>query len=113
VLCAWIGAGLVMGAVLASIRRLRRLARAALAAVIGGVTLVAIGAVQDAVTTSEPLHRHVLPQLSREGLWVAVAVLAASALIPAPRAARAVAAADAMRRPADEDAAVGHRPRPA
>ena len=113
VLCAWIGAGLVMGAVLASIRRLGRARRAGLAAVIGGVTLVAIGAAQDAVTTSEPLRAHILPQLSREGLWVAVAVLAACALIPAPPAPTEDAAADATRRREDEGAAAGHTPRPA
>jgi hypothetical protein len=113
VLLAWIGAGLVMGALLASIRRLGRLARAGLAALIGGVTLVAIGAVQDAVTTSEPLRRHVVAQLSHEGLWVAVAVLSACALIPARPAERAAAAAGAMRRDADAGGANGHTPRPA
>jgi hypothetical protein len=113
VLVAWIGAGLVLGAVLAAAGRLGRLARAAGAALIGGVTLVALGALQDAVTTSEPLLGHVLPQLAREGLWVAVAVLAACALIPAPSAVRAAAGADATRRRADEGAAGGHTPRPA
>jgi hypothetical protein len=110
VLAAWLGAGIVMAAVLAP---RRRVARALVAALIGLVTLVAIGAVQDAVTTSEPPFGHVLSQLSREGLWVAVAVLAACALIPAPPAPTEDAAADATRRREDEGAAAGHTPRPA
>jgi hypothetical protein len=109
---AWIGAGLVMGAVLAAGRN-GRLRRATTAALTGGVTLVAIGALQDAITTSEPFLAHVLPQVSREGLWVAVSVLAACALIPSPPAGTAAAAADATRPPADEDGAGGHTPRPA
>jgi hypothetical protein len=113
VLVAWIGAGLVMGAVLAAAGRTGRLKRATAAALTGGVTLVALGALQDAITTSEPVLGHVLPQFTREGLWVAVTVLAACALIPAPPAGTAAAGAGATHRRADEDGAGGHTPRPA
>lgn len=113
VLVAWIGAGLVMGAVLAAAGRTGRLIRATVAALTGGVTLVVLGALQDSITTSEPLLGHVPPQLTREGLWVAVTVLTACALIPAPAAGTAAAGAGATRRPADEDGAGGHTPRPA
>jgi hypothetical protein len=113
VLVAWIGAGLVMGAVLAAGGRTGRRRRATSAALTGGMTLVALGALQDAITTSESLPAHVLPQFTREGLWVAVTVLAACALIPAPPAGTAAAGAGATRRPGDEDGAAGHTPRPA
>ena len=112
VLFAWIGAGLAMRAVLASAPR-GGLPRAATAAIVGAVTLVAVGGVQDAVTASEPLAGHLLPQVTHAGLWVAVAVLAACALIPTPREARTGAGADATRRRTDGGAAGGRTPRPA
>ncbi|HET7502782.1 MAG TPA: neutral zinc metallopeptidase, partial [Kofleriaceae bacterium] len=46
------------------------------------VALVVIGAASDAVTASETIGGHVLPQLSRPGLWIAVAALVACTLIP-------------------------------
>jgi hypothetical protein len=113
VLVAWLSAGLVMGAVLASAGRLGRLARAAAVPLIGGLTLVALGALQDGITASEAPLAHVLPQLSHEGLWVAVAALTACALIPGSPARTAAAAADARHRREDEGAAAGRTPRPA
>ena len=109
VLVAWLAAGVVEAAVLAALLRTGRWARAALAGAVAAVTLIAVGALSDAVTASDPVQRHVLPQLSRAGLWVAVAALVACALIPA----RPGTGADTRRRGADAPAAGGGTPRPA
>lgn len=109
VLFAWLSAGAVEAALLAVLLRTGRWTRAALAGTVAAVTLIAVGALSDAVTASENVGGHVLPQLSRAGLWVAVAALVACALIPAP----AGTAAGTRRRGADADAAGAGTPQPA
>jgi hypothetical protein len=109
VLVAWLAAGAVEAVVLAQLLRTGRSVRAALAGTVSAVTLIAAGALSDAVTASEPIRMHVLPQLSRAGLWLAVATLVACALIPAP----AGRGAGTRRRGADAGAAGAGTPRPA
>jgi len=108
-LAAWLGAGAVEAVLLAALLRTGRAARAGFAAALAFVALVVVGALSDAVTASEPVGAHVLPQLSRAGVWVAVGTLAACALIPAPTGR----AAGTMRRGAGASEDGAGRPRPA
>lgn len=84
---AWLPAGLVAGLALAWIARLGAAARTLLATLTGAALLLLGGAASDAIALSDPLGPHLVPQLSRAGTWVAVALFAGAALVPPRRPA--------------------------
>jgi hypothetical protein len=77
---AWLPAGLAAGIVLAHLSRLRTWVRIGLLALLATALLVASGAASDAIAISDPVGPHLLPQLSRDGIWLAVALLSAGSL---------------------------------
>lgn len=77
---AWLPAGVVAGVALRSAGLGRGRGAAVFAVCL--VLLLAMGAAADAITASEPLARHVAPQLHREATWVAAALLGLGAAIP-------------------------------
>ncbi len=77
---AWLGAGSVAGFALASLARSRIALRMLALAAIAAFLLLLAGAASDAVAISDPLGPHLVPQLSRAGTWVAVALFSAGAL---------------------------------
>lgn len=81
VLLSWIGTGLVLGIVLAAVGGLERRSRALTAGAIGVVALAGLSALQDAVTASESVSGHLLPQLTRPGLWIAITVMVGCVLV--------------------------------
>lgn len=85
---AWIPAGFVAGLALAWLGRLRGPARGLVAALVAAALLLLAGAASDAIAMSEPLAPHLAPQLNRAATWVAVALFAGAALVPARRRAR-------------------------
>lgn len=94
VLAAWLPAGLATGFALGSVAGLRRPTRAAVAGLGGFVLVFAAGAVCDAITETDPIGPHLVPQLEHAALWLVPAVLAACALIPRPPGWRAAGASD-------------------
>jgi hypothetical protein len=80
VLIAWLPVGVAAGVALRWAGLGRR--RAVAVVLVCLPLLLAMGAAADAVTASEPLARHVAPQLQRSALWMAVGLLAAGAALP-------------------------------
>jgi hypothetical protein len=125
VLAAWVPAALAAAFALAAVTRLPAPARAAVAGLGSFALLLALGALSDATTASDPIGSHVGSQLDRGATWLVAAVFGACApLIPRRRAPRpaepargsaATPAPDpaATRSDAPAPAAGRRRPRPA
>lgn len=77
---AWLPAGVVAGLALRAAGFGRARAPFVFAACL--VLLMAMGAAADAVTASEPLARHLAPQLHRPATWSAAALIAIGAALP-------------------------------
>lgn len=88
VLAAWIPAALACRAALGAATRLAAPARAAVAGLGALVLLLALGALSDATTASDPLGPHLAPQVGHGATWLAAALLATAALIPSSPARR-------------------------
>jgi hypothetical protein len=73
---AWVPAGFVAGLALASLTRLGTVARVASLTALAAAVLLLTGAMSDAVAVNDPLSPHLVPQLTRDGTWVAVALFA-------------------------------------
>ncbi|MDX6658502.1 MAG: hypothetical protein QOH62_3295 [Solirubrobacteraceae bacterium] len=81
---AWLPAGLAAGIGAGAVSQLGRPGRAAATALVGLVVLLALGALADAVTASEPIGDHLRSQPHRVAIWVAAGLMAAgAALAPA------------------------------
>jgi hypothetical protein len=91
---AWIPAGVVAAHVL---RRagLDGLPRIVVTAAVATLLLMAAGAAADAASVSGPLRTHLSSQLSREGTWVAAALMTLGALLVRSRSPAAHAAPSA------------------
>ena len=74
---AWVPAGFVAGLALASLTRLGSVARTISLAALAAAVLLLAGALSDSIAVNDPLSPHLVPQLSRAGIWVAVALFAA------------------------------------
>jgi hypothetical protein len=74
---AWVPAGFVAGLALASLTRLGSVARTISLAALAAAVLLLAGALSDSIAVNDPLSPHLVPQLSRVGTWVAVALFAA------------------------------------
>jgi hypothetical protein len=83
-LLAWVPAGLVAGIGLALLTRLGQLARAAVLSALAATILLLAGAAADAIAISDPLGPHLLPQLTRAGWWMSVALFAIGSLLADP-----------------------------
>jgi hypothetical protein len=79
-LLAWLPAGLVAGVALKAVGMGRW--RGVAVFVAAAVVLIALGASADAVTASEQLLPHVVPQLSRAAIWMAAALVGIGAAVP-------------------------------
>ena len=77
---AWLCAGAVAGLALATLTRSRTLPRTVGLALLAATLLLLAGAASDAVAVSEPLGPHLIPQLSRAGIWVADTLLVSGSL---------------------------------
>lgn len=80
VVIAWLPAGVFAGVALRWAGLGRRRGAGVFAASL--VLLLATGAAADAITASEPLARHMAPQLHREAIWVASALVGLGAALP-------------------------------
>jgi hypothetical protein len=80
---AWLPAGLAMGLLLRAAGYPRRAVRAALSFGTTLVLLLALGAAADAVTASESLQSHLAAQPHRAATWIAAALVAVGAALPA------------------------------
>jgi hypothetical protein len=78
---AWVPAGFVAGLALASLTRLGTVARTVSLAALAAVVLLLTGALSDAIAVNDPLSPHIVPQLSRDGTWVAVTLFAAGSFL--------------------------------
>lgn len=81
----WIAAGLVAGLMLRAAGLRSRAGRAVTVLVLVGALLVALGMAADAVTASEPLSRHLGPQLHRSATTLATALAALASALPGSR----------------------------
>jgi hypothetical protein len=88
---AWLPAGLVAGLAFAYLTGLGARTRAAALAGLAAIVLLLAGAAADAIAITDPLGPHLLPQLTRAGTWIAVALFACGSLL-----------ADRVRAPADQ-----------
>jgi hypothetical protein len=77
---AWVPAGLVAGLALRGATRMGPAARAISLALLAEVLLVLAGAASDAAAINEPLKPHLIPQLGRPGVLVAVILFAAGSM---------------------------------
>jgi hypothetical protein len=77
---AWVPAGFASGIALASLTRLGAAARTALLTALAALSLQLAGAVSDSIAVNDPLSPHLVPQLTRGGTWIAVALFAAGSL---------------------------------
>lgn len=80
--CAWLPAGVVAGLALRAVGFRRPWTRAAWAFAGTLVLLLAVGAVADAVTASDPLTRHIGAQPQRLATWLGAGLVAAGAALP-------------------------------
>jgi hypothetical protein len=78
---AWVPAGFVAGLALASMTRLGSVARTGSLAALAALVLLLAGAMSDAIAVNDPLSPHIVPQLTRGGTWVAVALFAGGSLL--------------------------------
>lgn len=78
---AWLPTGLAAGIGLGLVSRLRRVGRAVAVFAIGLAVLLAAGAASDAVTSSEPIRRHLREQPHRAAIWVAAGLMALGAVV--------------------------------
>lgn len=93
-LIAWVPAGFAAGLALASRTRIRWVARTLSVTALAAVALLLSGALSDAIAVNDSLSPHLVPQLGRDGTWVAVALFgigAASSELARPWRAGAVA----------------------
>jgi hypothetical protein len=81
---AWVPAGLVAGLALVRLTSLNALARTLALAIPAAILLLLAGAAADAIAITDPLQPHLLPQLTRPGNWVAVALFALGSLLAEP-----------------------------
>jgi hypothetical protein len=88
VLAAWLPAGAAAAACLIGPARLRPAKSVLATGLLGVVLLTVAGASSEAVENSERVAPHLLPQLGRAGLIVAVAALVGGALVVALLSAR-------------------------
>jgi peptidoglycan/LPS O-acetylase OafA/YrhL len=88
VLAAWLPAGAAAAACLMGPARLRPPTSVLATGLLGLLLLAVAGASSEAVENSEKVAPHLLPQLGRPGLIVAVAALLAGALVAARVSAR-------------------------
>ena len=88
ILVAWLPTGVAAGFALAFVTGLRRPARAVLAFAATLVLVLASAAASDALTTNEPIRRHLREQPHRAATWVAAGLMALGALV-APAIGRA------------------------
>jgi hypothetical protein len=86
-LVAWLPAGLALGFVLRSITGLPRLTQAAIAALGSALILIPASAISDAVALNDPVH--LSHSFSRDGIWLAVGLMALGVLIAPPWSPRA------------------------
>lgn len=87
VIAAWLPAGLAGGAVLYMLGLRSRLARAAVVFAGCALLLLALGALADAISESDPIGMHVSEQPGRVVIWVAAALAAAGAAVVGRRRA--------------------------
>jgi hypothetical protein len=84
---AWVPAGFCAGLALTALTRIGALARTLSLTVIAAVVLLLAGGISDSVAVNDPLSPHLVPQLTRGGTWIAVALFAigtiAAGLLPA------------------------------
>jgi len=85
VAAAWLAAGLVAGVLLRAAGVRSRGARGVTVLLLVGALLVALGMAADAVTASEPLGRHLAPQLHRTATALAAVLAALAAALPGGR----------------------------
>ena len=85
---AWLPAGLALGASLGLLTRLPRLIRAAVTAFGSAVLLLLASAVSDAIAENDSVSTHVSNAFSRDGVWLAVGLVACGVLIAPPWSAR-------------------------
>lgn len=92
---AWGGAGAAAGLCVAALERRRFAPGLAVFAIGAAATLVAAGALSDALSQNQPVPRHVLPQLAKPALAFAwscetcAAAVAGAALVQVSRASAA------------------------
>jgi hypothetical protein len=77
---AWIPAGFCAGLALAALTRIGSLARTLSLAALAVIVLMLAGGISDSVAVNDPLSPHLVPQLTRGGTWIAVALFAIGAL---------------------------------
>lgn len=87
---AWVPAGVIAGLAFGLLTGLGPGIRAASIAALSAIVLLPAGAAADAIAITDPLGPHLLPQLTRMGTWIAVALFAAGSLL-----------ADRVRTPSD------------
>ena len=80
VLIAWVPAGFVAGLALIALTRFGTVARTASLTVLAALIMLLAGAISDSVAVNDPLSPHLVPQLSRGGTWIAVALFALGSL---------------------------------
>ena len=78
---AWLPAGLALGASLAVLTRLPRWGRVLCAAFGSAVLLLLASAVSDAIAENDSVGSHVSNAFSRDGVWLAVGLVALGVLI--------------------------------
>lgn len=81
----WLAGGLVAGVALRAAGLRSRAGRAVTVLVLVGALLVALGMAADAITASEPLGRHLGPQLHRPATTLAAVLAALAAALPGRR----------------------------
>jgi hypothetical protein len=77
---AWVPAGFCAGLAAAALTRVGALTRTLSLALFAAVVLMLAGGVSDSVAVNDPLSPHLVPQLTRGGTWIAVALFAIGAL---------------------------------
>ena len=78
---AWVPAGLIAGLAFGFLTGLGSGIRAGSLAALAGIVLLTAGAAADAIAITDPLGPHLLPQLTRVGTWIAVALFAVGSLL--------------------------------
>jgi hypothetical protein len=90
---AWLPTGVALGLVLGTATRMSRPVRGAFAAAGSALLLLFASAVSDAVAQNDAVRHHISSSLSRNGIWLAAALVTLGVLIAPPWARRGEAAA--------------------
>jgi hypothetical protein len=77
---AWVPAGFAAGLALLSLTRLGPLSRTISLTALAAICLLLAGGLSDSIAVNDPLSPHLVPQLTRGGTWIAVALFALGSL---------------------------------